>query len=265
MIRKFEMELGGDLFVRHYHDLELTPLGRRLLPEAVNVLEAASEMERTVHGRPRVLRIGSTPWVPTRFTERFEQTARGLGGPVSVVSDVSSALLHALRHGDLDAALVNMPVTFEGISTRTLASYEWSVLTDPSSVFAGRPSLTLNDLAGVPILSVAVTAQPATTESVNARLAEAGLTDVSVLDMQDWIKVPQILRSGGGVMFGGSSPDSVFAGFVASGQLISIPLADGELEISLGAAWPTRSNDPQLLKLIAGIDALSTSAGGAAD
>jgi DNA-binding transcriptional LysR family regulator len=252
-VAQFEREVGGEVFARNYHDLELTLLGEQLLPVAVRALEDVDEIGRRSEGRARVLRIAATPWAPSHFIEQLERLASATGGEVDVSSGVSSRLLHGMRHGTVDLAVVHLPVTFAGIATRPLARYRFSVFADPTHQFGERTSVTLRDLVGTPILSMPESMQPTAMSAMTSRLTDAGLSDFTVLDLQDWFTVPQVLRRTGGVILGMRTAEGPVSSVLASGGLISIPLADGELEFSLGLAWPEWTADARVLELAAAL------------
>src|SRR5262245_1759793 len=58
-VRDLERELGAELFVRRYHQVELTPLGRELLPQARDLLAGLDNLRRrgrtAADAAPRVL------------------------------------------------------------------------------------------------------------------------------------------------------------------------------------------------------------------
>ena len=252
-IAQFERELGGPIFSRRYHDLELTELGSELLPIAVRTLDGVDDIARRASGSPRTLRIAATPWAPQHFIEQLEHLAAAAGGSVDVSSGVSSRLLHGMRHGDIDLAVVHLPVPFAGIAARPLARYRFSVFADPSHEFGERSSVTLRDLVGTPILSMPESMQPTAMSAMTSRLREAGLSDLTVLDREEWYSVPQVLRRTGAVMLGMRTVDGPVSSVLASGGLISLPLSEGELDFSLGLAWPEWSTDPRVAELAAGL------------
>lgn len=238
-IRQLEQELGGELFTRVYHDLELTDLGERTLPHAVRAVEEAGEVTRTASGAQRKLEVGATPWAPSRYADELVTLA---GPEAQVTTDLSSRLLHRMRHGDLDIAIVHLPVPFAGILTRPLAVYNFRVFADPDHDFGDREQITLSELAGAQVVTMPSTMQPAAMAPMNDRLRAAGLTILPELDLSDWVTAPQVLRRTGAVMLGMLTEDSPFSAFMAAGHLKSVPLAKGEIEFTLGVVW--RENHP---------------------
>ncbi len=252
-IRQLEEELGGELFTRAYHDLELTDLGDRTLPHAVRAVEEAGEVTRIALGKQRELEVGATPWAPSRYAEQLLALA---GADAQVTTDLSSRLLHLMRHGELDAAIVHLPVPFPGILTRPLAVYNFRVFAHPDHDFGGRDEITLAELAGAHLVTMPSTMQPAAMAPMNDRLRAAGLTDLTELDLSDWVTAPQVLRRTGGVMLGMRTEDSPFSAFMAAGHLTSIPLARGEIEFTLGVAWRENHTDPRVATIAGGLHPL---------
>jgi DNA-binding transcriptional LysR family regulator len=125
-VRKLENELGVRLFDRTHRNVALTDAGAAMLPEAHRVLrqaKAARLAARSASDRPgRVLRIG---YVPTALLASVPRTLRRLvantpnlkttmePGPGLELSD-------AVRAGELDVAVVSLPVPTAGLRVTPL-------------------------------------------------------------------------------------------------------------------------------------------------
>jgi DNA-binding transcriptional LysR family regulator len=238
-LRQFEREVGGDVFVRDYHDLRLTPLGERALPVAVELLALAGELGRVAEPLNGPLRVGSTPWIPGRYLQQIVELAEESRGSVTS-SEMSSVLLHQLRHGELDLAVVHLPLDIEGIASQPLARYHFHLFTRPGNPLSELPEIRLSDLAASTVLMMPSEMQPVAMHGITDRLAEAGIRDIVTLDLRDWISVPSRIRQTDAVTLGSLSKDSPFATLLASSELTSTPLADGEVEMQVGVAWRAR-------------------------
>lgn len=80
-IMAMEKELGGALFERGYHKLELTPFGRMMLPYAYDILSVKGKYESACyamrHGGKKLLRIDAIPALPDyNITDMFVQFQR---------------------------------------------------------------------------------------------------------------------------------------------------------------------------------------------
>ena len=238
-LHQFEREIGGDVFVREYHDLKLTPLGERALPVAVELLALAGELAGVADPGFGPLRIGSTPWLPSRYLQQIVDLAQDRGGSVTT-SEMSSILLHQLRHGDLDLAVVHLPLNIEGIASRALARYHFRLFTRQGNPLSEMSEVRLADLTASTVLMMPSEMQPVAMHGITDRLAAAGIEDIVTLDLRDWISVPSRIRQTDAVTLGSLSKDSPFATLLASSELASAPMADGEIEMQVGVAWRER-------------------------
>ncbi|QGF22426.1 LysR family transcriptional regulator [Raineyella fluvialis] len=126
-VKELERELRGELFVRDYHHVELTPLGRELLPLARRVLRDVDHLKARAHtvtraAPERAVRLGVSQLCPPLACESFERMiVEGMpGSHVEVVFGSGAELLSALERGDLTVALVQLPIGRPRLSTRTL-------------------------------------------------------------------------------------------------------------------------------------------------
>jgi LysR family hydrogen peroxide-inducible transcriptional activator len=115
-IRKLERELGLPLFERLGRGVRLTPAGQRLLGHAQAVLRELTEARHALQAfRDQVagaLTVGVIPTIlPYFLAGRLEQFLRRHPAvEVQVVEEVTDRLLEKLTAGDLDLAIVRLPV-----------------------------------------------------------------------------------------------------------------------------------------------------------
>ena len=99
-IKALETSLGAPLFVRDRRHVELTAAGRRLLPEAREILARAEAARRQVAGTAGPLRIGYVSWVPERLV-----AAVGVDLRVDEWVMPSHVQVRRVLDGGLDAAI----------------------------------------------------------------------------------------------------------------------------------------------------------------
>jgi LysR family hydrogen peroxide-inducible transcriptional activator len=127
-IRKLEDELGGRLFDRLGRKIALTPLGARFQEHARRALE---EVEGARHEATELLglRRGSVglgaiptvaPYLLPRVLPAFRKAHPHIN--VTVQEDLTNALLAQLADGELDLALLSLPV--RGSEFETVALYK---------------------------------------------------------------------------------------------------------------------------------------------
>ncbi len=240
-IRDLERRVGGDLFRRNYHQFDRTDLGDRFLPLAVEIVAQADEAASLVSGSRRGLRFGATPWTSRSLTDSLIAAVAEVGGETNdLVSDLSSVLLESLRHGDIDIALVHLPVDAAGIASVPLAQYSFAVasLADPT-LDLGRP-LRLADLAGRRVLTLPLLMQPTSMRRMRDAFERAGIESVEEIDLRDIVGIQGRMARTGQIMLisrGGDLPTSRLFDF---DQLEVYPFADGELDTVVGLAWRER-------------------------
>ncbi|GHG28892.1 LysR family transcriptional regulator [Streptomyces zaomyceticus] len=166
-VRKLERRIGTPLFARTSRTVDLTPVGRRLYEDLLPVhrqlrtaLERAMDAGRGIHGR---LRTGfATPWGGELLTAAADALLAGHPGCEITVREVSlDSGVRPLEDGELDIQLTAFPVREPELTTGPVVLRDDRVLLLPAAhPLAGRPSLGLEDLAGLPLI---------TTEGANPR------------------------------------------------------------------------------------------------
>jgi DNA-binding transcriptional LysR family regulator len=125
-VRKLEEELGVRLFNRTQRNVSLTDAGVVLLTEARRVLrqaEAARLAVRSARDRPSSsLRIG---YVPTSLPASVPRALQRLAGGIPRVETTmepgsAQELVDAVREGELDAAIVSLPIPIAGLRVTPL-------------------------------------------------------------------------------------------------------------------------------------------------
>ncbi|MGB8267217.1 MAG: LysR family transcriptional regulator [Candidatus Velthaea sp.] len=129
-IRTLEAELGGPLFMRERHAVELTDAGRALFPHAMRIVALVDET-RTLLGH-RVPASGALRIVAATvasgylYASLYERFVRA--HPDVVLSIVSGAgrdtVLARLRAGEADAAFVQFPLDADDLDSDVLGTTE---------------------------------------------------------------------------------------------------------------------------------------------
>lgn len=124
-IREMEAALGGQLVERRARDIVLTPFGRRILDHASRVLsdmQALSEAARWQDGLAGRLSIGIIPTVAPYILPGVLETlrSRDISLDVRVREARTDQLVAEVQSGELDAAILALPVPGEGLHARAL-------------------------------------------------------------------------------------------------------------------------------------------------
>ena len=119
-IKTLEEVMGGPLFERQARDILLTPLGRDVLDRAYQVLDSADRLDRFARdhsGGHRSLSIGIIPTVAPYLLPGVLGGLRT--GDVSLRVQIRESrtehLLSMLRTGEIDAAVLALPVVGDGL------------------------------------------------------------------------------------------------------------------------------------------------------
>ncbi|MEO2133751.1 LysR family transcriptional regulator [Microbacterium sp.] len=241
-IRELERRLDGELFQRTYHQLERTPLGERFLPLAVEIIAQADEAEALSAAGSVPFRVGGTPWTSRVLNQRLAEVSEEVaGGALGYASELSSSLLRALRHGQLDLALVHLPTDALGISSLPLAQYGYvvAVADGDTSLDLGRP-LHLTDLAGRRMLTLPLMMQPTAMNAFVDTIHAAGVEAVEEIDLREIVGLRGRMARTGEVMLITHSDELPAAAFFDLNTAATYPLASGEISLQVGLAWRSR-------------------------
>ncbi|MEV5409890.1 LysR family transcriptional regulator [Thermopolyspora sp. NPDC052614] len=241
-VKDLERELGAELFVRRYHQVELTANGRALVERVRDILEQLDGLkdvfrEASANGN-RVVRLGGTHLCPPAVMDRFVALTerRFPARPLDTTIAPSAELLPALERGELDAALVHLPLDRPRLDSLVVARYLFFLVMRSDDPLATASELSLQDLWHRTLTVGPPTPQPLAMNRLHRRLKEAGITSFHQLPDHDAVKLASHIRHSHGVALtlhprnGGSArvfDDPAFA---------VVPLRD-DLVFLLGVAW----------------------------
>ncbi len=151
-IAKLEGGLQHRLFDRFGRHVALTDAGRMLLERAEAILAAVDDAERKLRdsdnlkGGQVTLGVLPTiaPYLLPRILKRFMASFPGV--EITVHEDVTQHLLEGIAAGDLDLALVALPVPDERLHVEPLLTEELLLALPPGHRLVKRRRITLNDL-----------------------------------------------------------------------------------------------------------------------
>ncbi len=157
-IRDLERELGVELFERVGRNVRLTEAGQALLDHARAILaqvEAArAEMRERVGLRRGRASIGAPPTVGTHLLPGilalFNQRYPGL--EIWMREGGTQMLLKLLEAGELDLAVVTLPVADRTLAISPLFTEELVIVVSPAHPLAGQELVALADLVDQPFL-----------------------------------------------------------------------------------------------------------------
>lgn len=160
-IAGFEQELGVALFHRTTRSIELTAVGRELLPEAVAILESVERFSQRVEARRRgelgELRLSVISGLANAELAKLLRVFRKENPGLTVSLDVHPSVwqLRALQSGALDAGFLSLPPDrLEGLDSLLLSEGRMSLVVPKGHRLAGRKRLRWSELRDEPMIWV---------------------------------------------------------------------------------------------------------------
>ena len=133
-IKKLEDELGVTLFERGGSEVSVTPLGAQIVAQAERVLEQTAAIKELAKQNKDPL-AG-----PLRLGVIYTI------GPYLLQENYTHKLLEMLRQGELDAAIMALPLPDHGMSVQPLYDEPFVVAMPRSHPWAGRKEISAEDL-----------------------------------------------------------------------------------------------------------------------
>lgn len=155
-ISRLEKHLGAPLVDRASG--ALTPEGDVVLGRARRILDELDDIEGEIHslggkaaGECRIGTIGTTArWLMPPLLNQVSRAHAEVR--VTVVEGATSSLLPRVAAGELDAAVVHLPVSEPGLDSKELFAEDLLLLAHRKHPLADRTTITLAELAEHPIL-----------------------------------------------------------------------------------------------------------------
>lgn len=157
-VKKLEDELGVTLFERSSQEVRVTPIGEQVVAQAEKVLaEVAQLAEMAGRGRDPLigpLRIGVIPtigpWLLPQLVPLLKKRAPEM--PLLLEETFTHVLLARLKAGELDIAILALPIEETSLLTQGVYDEEFRVLMPAGHPWVSRKTINPADLYAEPLL-----------------------------------------------------------------------------------------------------------------
>lgn len=234
-VRALERETGHSLVDRRTARATLPgrqvyERGKRLLADADNLLRAAAS---ATGAAPREIRIGCSdttalyllPDAVREFTRTNPSTR------LRLLSRSTGELLTATKRGDLDMAIVTLPVRDDALAMTPFGSQRFVLVTPASHPLAGRKRIRLTAIADLPYLQLDPSTR--TGQVLRDYLRKAGIVPPVAVDSGSFEVIKRYVAEGVGVAL---LPEVAVARREKGLAAIRVPELPA---IEYGAVWPT--------------------------
>ena len=151
-IRKLEDELGVTIFERGGSEVGVTVIGQTLVSQAQKVLEESANLKELArHGNDPlagVLRVGVIhtigPYLLPKLVPWHISCTPQM--PLVLQENFTVKLIELLRQGEIDCAILALPLPEAGLATRALYDEPFVVVIPASHPWANRKSISAEDL-----------------------------------------------------------------------------------------------------------------------
>jgi len=153
-IRKFEQELGVRLFERGAIEVTPTAIGERVIAQAQHVLEQAGALREIarqgrdpLHGPLRLAAIYTVgPYLLPALVRQLQRDVPQM--PLLLNENFTARLLELLRNGEIDAAIMALPLPEAGLAVQPLYDEPFVVAVPREHPWARRKSVAVAELGG---------------------------------------------------------------------------------------------------------------------
>ena len=155
-IQKLEDQLGQTLFERKPREVVLTDTGRLLLERAQEILKLVEDTaaELAEAGRRGRVRLGAIPTIAPYYLPRLlgSFAQRHADITVAVQEDTTESLIRRCMNGEIDLAIVALPITTKTVEVESLFTEELFLVVPAGHPLATAKRLPLKAVDGYPFV-----------------------------------------------------------------------------------------------------------------
>ncbi|MER7155847.1 MULTISPECIES: LysR family transcriptional regulator [Streptomyces] len=247
-IKDLERELGQPLFERSTHHVALTPAGAALLPMARDVLERVNSIPWRLREAVRPQRATLLIGMPSGVHPALRARVRDLEAACRESYELkrwpgrSTGLAEAVRDGRLALALARLPASDPALGVIEVMRERLGAAV-PADRFAGRESVTLDELRDLPYVATASEAMPAAFDEIDTRLHAAGVKKRLRINSSDYSGASELVSGGMAfsvTMLSAESPMQLYR----LDNVVVLPVVDFPAELATGLLYRTDRAEP---------------------
>ncbi len=155
-VAKLEEELGQPLFERDSRPLALTEMGKSFQQRCIQILGLVDQAvaEVTDDETRGQVRVGTIPtiapyWLP-QLVSRFSKSLPNV--EIHIFEEVTTRLLERIRHGELDVAIMAMPIDRHFLEVHKLFEEELFLMHGRNHELATKKVVRISDIESYPML-----------------------------------------------------------------------------------------------------------------
>jgi len=157
-IKKLEDDLGVRIFERSHTDISATPIGEKIIEQAIKALEEVNHIrEIAKQGNNQlsgVFRLGLIysvgPYLLPEIIPILRKNAADM--PLDIEENLTAQLETQLKNGIIDAAIIALPFDVPGINTMPLYDEKYVVMVPAGHAWADRAFVSADELADENVL-----------------------------------------------------------------------------------------------------------------
>ncbi|KAA0142916.1 MAG: LysR family transcriptional regulator [Gimesia chilikensis] len=155
-IQKLEEELGQPVFERKTRSVALTDAGTLLQSRAQQILALIEDTKAEISddGRSGQIRIGAIPTIaPFFLPDLLRQFSTEFpAASIIVQEDTTDHLLKRCTQGEIDLAILALPVPAKYLEVEELFQEELLLVLPPDHPLVNKPQIRLNDIKALPFV-----------------------------------------------------------------------------------------------------------------
>ena len=204
-IKKLEKLIGAELFDRKSRQIQLTPVGEMLLPEADKLLEQSFQLTEKVksvgRGEAGILHIGfATSTIFSGLTSAIQKHKKLYPKVELRLQELSSAAqIEALRNGIIDIGLIREAGTQEGIVCHEIIKETFIAVLSNQHPLAKKNTIKLKELEKEPFVHFPRAVAPALYDKVNTVFVKGGFYPNIVQEAYEWQTIVGLVEANIGV------------------------------------------------------------------